>query len=81
MSRRTIEDTCPICGTQSKIPERAWFYTCRGCGSGVNLVGIWWKEETGEDWMELSQEEKKSAGEKFYERLQMKEWSKVVIEI
>ena len=59
-------ETCPICGTEIKVSERSWFYTCRGCGSGINLIGIWWKERSGKDWMELSENEKKRAGDTFY---------------
>jgi len=64
------------------MDDRAWFYTCMGCGSGVNLIGIWWKEQTGENWLDLSPKEKQTASDKFFLRKQdLRDWSNVVIEI
>ena len=81
-SKRSKIETCAICGTVSEVEDRAWFYTCVGCGSGINLIGIWWREQTGENWLELSQEEKRRAGERFFmRRLDEKYWSNVVIEL
>jgi hypothetical protein len=81
MGMSKLTEICPICGVEAELDHRSWYYTCVGCGSGINLVGIWWKEETGENWLELSQEEKKAAGDRFYERSHARDWSDVVIEI
>ncbi len=79
---KQIAQECPICGTVTEVHDRAWFYTCTGCGSGINMIGIWWKEQAGEDWLGLSQEEKRVAGERFYSREKEEvDWSDVVIEI
>ena len=73
---------CPICGTDTEVGKRSWFYTCRGCGSGINLIGIWWKENSGESWLELSQEKKKVIGDSYFSRAQDEvDWSSIVIEI
>ena len=75
-------EICPICEKTTEVEERTWYFTCIGCGSGINLIGIWWKEQTGENWVDLSQEEKKSASERFYLREQNGiDWSNVIIEI
>jgi len=80
-SKNDITETCPICETDVIVAKRAWFYTCTGCGSGINLIGIWWKERSSKDWMELSENEKKQAGDEFFQRSRIKKWKDVVIEI
>jgi len=80
-SRNEITETCPICETEVIVTERTWFYTCTGCGSGINLIGIWWKEQSGKDWIGLSENEKKKAGDEFYQRSHSKKWEDVVLEI
>jgi len=74
-------ETCPICGTEIQVPERAWFYTCTGCGSGINLIGMWWKEHSDQDWMDLSEAQKKQAGDEFYQRTSAKKWKDEIFEI
>jgi len=74
-------EICPICGTEVMVSDRAWFYTCLGCGSGINLIGIWWREQSGKDWLGLTEKEKKEAGDEFYQRSNIKKWKDVVIEI
>jgi hypothetical protein len=74
-------EACPICGTETKVSERAWYYTCTGCGSGINLIGIWWKEHSGQDWMDLSETQKKQAGDQFYQRPSAKKWKDEILEI
>jgi hypothetical protein len=81
MSRKLVDTVCPICGTNTQIQERTWYYTCIGCGSGIHLVGIFWKEKTGGNWLEASEEEKKTAGDEFYQESKEKDWSNIVIEI
>ena len=61
---------CPICGVENDCHDRVWFYTCSGCGSGINLVGIWWKNESGQNWFNLSINEKKKIGKKYYDTRQ-----------
>ena len=64
------------------VDERSWFYTCVGCGSGINMIGIWWHSRTGEKWHEMSSEEKKSAGSEFFSRDKDEiDWSNVIIDI
>jgi hypothetical protein len=58
---------CPICRVEKDCHDLVWFYTCSGCGSGINLVGIWWKLESGQNWFDLSVDEKKKIGEKYYD--------------
>ena len=64
------DQQCPICDTITEVGKRSWFHTCRGCGSGINMIGIWWKDKTGEDWLELSQEKKIVAGDSYFSRTQ-----------
>jgi hypothetical protein len=72
-------NTCPICSYESEIDEKAWFYTCKGCGSGINLIGIWWKQKMGENWLELSQDMKMKISKEFYGK--RRDWKKEVLEI
>ena len=76
------EYQCPICKTITEVGKRTWHYTCRGCGSGINMIGIWWKEKTGESWLDLSEEAKRVAGDAFFSRAQDNiDWSTIRIEI
>ena len=78
----SVKETCPICGTEVEVSERSWFYTCVGCGSGINMIGIWWHGKTGEHWTGLPEEAKRRAGDEFYARKKDEvDWSNVVIEI
>lgn len=82
MSNKPYSTSCPICGTSTKAERRAWFYTCIGCGSGINMIGIWWKEKTGTNWLELSEKDKQTAGEQFFSKEKdSRDWSSVVIEL
>ncbi|MGD2200804.1 MAG: hypothetical protein PVJ38_04115 [Candidatus Bathyarchaeota archaeon] len=73
------EETCPICGVKTEVDQRAWFFTCSGCGSGINLIGIWWKNKTGEDWSRLSDEKKLEISDQFYST--RKDWKNEILEI
>jgi hypothetical protein len=82
MSKKGQVTHCPICGTSYTLENRVWFYTCLGCGSGINLIGIWWKEKTDQNWSDIDSERKRSIGEDFFRREQDEvDWSKVVIKI
>jgi hypothetical protein len=82
MSKKNNEALCPICGTSYEAENRVWYYTCPGCGSGINLLGIWWKEKTDQNWSGVESEMKRSIGEEFFQRDRKEvDWSKVVIEI
>lgn len=75
-------EICPICGTDMVVNERTWFYTCTGCGSGINMIGIWLHNRTGEKWSDISPEEKKAVGLDFFSRDKEEiDWSNVIIEI
>jgi len=82
MFNKSYKNSCPICGTSTTVERRAWFYTCIGCGSGINMIGIWWKENTGTNWLELSEQDKQNAGDKFFSRNKdSRNWSNEVIEL
>ena len=76
------EVQCPICGINTEVDRKSWFYTCTGCGSGINMIGIWWKEKTGNNWLELSQKEKKIVSDSYFSRDQgITDWKNVLIEL
>jgi hypothetical protein len=80
MSKKGQITQCPICGTSYDAESRVWYYSCPGCGSGINLIGIWWKEKTDQNWSDIDSETKRSIGEDFFQREQKEvDWSKVVI--
>jgi hypothetical protein len=77
-TRSQHDEACPICATVTRVSDRTWYYTCDGCGSGINLIGISWKREKEKNWNELSQEEKRQAGDEFFKA---RSWKDEIIEI
>lgn len=77
-TRGQHDEICPICATTTNVGDRTWYYTCEGCGSGINLIGISLKNERGKNWNELSQEEKRQAGDEFFKT---RSWKDEIIEI
>lgn len=82
MDRNSMLYNAHAFGARAEVGKRTWHYTYRGCGSGINMIGIWWKEKTGESWLDLSEEEKRIAGDAFFSRTQDTiDWSTITIDI
>jgi hypothetical protein len=46
------------------------------------MIGIWWKDQAGVNWLDLSEKEKLTATDKFFSRKKdSRDWSKVVMEL
>jgi len=79
-------EICPICGHELGVGDRSWVYRCPSCGSQIHQLGIWVKKNYGQNWDDLTDKEKRDAGDEFFKVMKARkdgtsEWKDVVFKI